>query len=214
RLGLHDLLQDPATLDALEPSRDLLKALIAFKGRASPAVQEKIREIARKVVEDVMRRLKPRFERALSGRRNRLRRGALKRMQDFDWRATIRENLKNYDVERKKIVAERLRFTGRARRQLPWTIILCVDQSGSMLGSVIYAAVMAAILSGLPSVSVRLVVFDTSVVDLSDEAEDPVAVLMSVQLGGGTDIGKAVIYCEQQINQPTRTIFVLLSDFC
>jgi uncharacterized protein with von Willebrand factor type A (vWA) domain len=214
RLGLHDLLQDPATLDALEPSRDLLKALIAFKGRASPAVQEKIREIARKVVEDVMRRLKPRFERALSGRRNRLRRGALKRMQDFDWRATIRENLKNYDVERKKIVAERLRFTGRARRQLPWTIILCVDQSGSMLGSVIYAAVMAAILSSLPSVSVRLVVFDTSVVDLSDEAEDPVAVLMSVQLGGGTDIGKAVIYCEQQITQPSRTIFVLLSDFC
>jgi Mg-chelatase subunit ChlD len=213
RLGLTELLSDPKTLEALEPNRDLLKALIAFKGRASPAVQEKIRDIARKVVDDIMRRLKPAMERALSGRRNRFRRGHLKRMQDFDWRATIRENLKNYDPKRGVIVADRPRFTGRARRHLPWTIILCVDQSGSMLGSVIYAAVMAAILSALPSVSVQLVVFDTSVVDLSSEAADPVSVLMSVQLGGGTDIGKAVAYCEQSITQPSRTIFVLLSDF-
>ena len=214
RLGLTELLGDPKTLDALEPNRDLLKALIAFKGRASPAVQDKIRAVARKVVEDILRRLKPAMDRAFTGRRNRFRRSQTKRLQDFDWRATIRDNLKNYDPARRRIVADRLRFSGRARRQLPWTIILCVDQSGSMLGSVIYAAVMAAILAGLPSVSVRLVVFDTSVVDLSSEATDPVSVLMSVQLGGGTDIGRAVAYCEQGITQPSRTIFVLVSDFC
>jgi len=214
RLGLTQLLNDPKTLDALEPNRDLLKALIAFKGRASPAVQDKIRAVARKVVEDILRRLKPAMDRAFTGRRNRFRRSQTKRLQDFDWRATIRDNLKNYDPARRRIVADRLRFSGRSRRQLPWTIILCVDQSGSMLGSVIYAAVMAAILAGLPSVSVRLVVFDTSVVDLSSEAADPVSVLMSVQLGGGTDIGRAVAYCEQGITQPSRTIFVLVSDFC
>lgn len=214
RLGLTELLSDPKTLDSLEPNRDLLKALIAFKGRANPAVQEKIREVARKVVEETIRRLKPRFDRAFSGQRNRLRRSQTKRLIDFDWRSTIRENLKNYDPERRRLVAERLRFTGRSRRQLPWTIVLCVDQSGSMLGSVIYAAVMAAILAALPSVEVRLVVFDTSVVDLSAEVADPVSVLMSVQLGGGTDIGRAVLYCEQRITQPSRTIFVLLSDFC
>jgi Mg-chelatase subunit ChlD len=214
RLGLTELLNDPRTLDALEPNKDLLKALVAFKGRASPAVQEKIREVARKVVEETIRRLKPAMDRAFSGRRNRFRRSQTKRLQDFDWRATIRENLKHYDPDRQRIIAERLRFTGRARRKLPWTIILCVDQSGSMLGSVIYAAVMAAILAALPSVAVRLVVFDTSVVDLTSEVHDPVSVLMSVQLGGGTDIGRAVAYCEQGITQPSRTIFVLLSDFC
>ena len=214
RLGLTELLEDPKTLEALEPNPDLLKTLIAFKGRANPALQAKIREIARKVVEDTLRRLKPAFERALTGRRNRFRQSPIRRVQDFDWRATIRDNLKHYDPERQRIVAERLRFTGRARRHLPWTIILCVDQSGSMIGSVIHAAVMAAILAGLPSVSVRLVVFDTSVVDLSSEVSDPVSVLMSVQLGGGTNIGQAVAYCEQQVTQPTRTVFVLLSDFC
>lgn len=214
RLGLSELLSDPKTLDSLEPNRDLLKALIAFKGRANPAVQDKIREVARKVVEEIVRRLKPAMDRAFSGRRNRFRRSQMKRLQDFDWRATIRANLKTYDPERQRIVAERLHFTGRSRRQLPWTIILCVDQSGSMLGSVIYAAVMAAILAALPSVDVRLVVFDTSVVDLSSEVADPVSVLMSVQLGGGTDIGRAVAYCEQLITQPSHSIFVLLSDFC
>lgn len=214
RLGLTELLDDPKTLAGLEPNRDLLKALIAFKGRASPQVQEKIRDIARKVVEDMMKRLKPAMDRAFTGRRNRFRRSQVKRLQDFDWRATIRANLKNYDAGRQRILADRLRFTGRSRRQLPWTIILCVDQSGSMLGSVIYAAVMSAILSSLPSVAVKLIVFDTSVVDLSSQASDPVSVLMSVQLGGGTDIGRAVAYCEQLITQPSRTIFVLLSDFC
>jgi len=213
-LGPTELLDDPETLASLEPNRDLLKALVAFKGRASPAVQEKIREVARKVVEDTIRRLKPSIDRSFSGRRNRFSRGRTMRLQDFDWHATIRDNLRNYDPERKRIIADRFRFIGRSRRQLPWTISLCVDQSGSMLGSVIYAAVMAAILSALPSVEVRLVVFDTSVVDLSSEAADPVSVLMSVQLGGGTDIGRAVQYCEQQIRQPSRTIFVLLSDFC
>jgi len=212
-LGMTELLSDPALLDSLEPNRDLLKALIAFKGAANPAVQEKIREVARKVVDEVTRRLKPRVERALQGRPNRFRRSQHKSMQNFDWRATIRENLRHYDRDRRVLVAERLRFYGRSRRKLPWTIILCVDQSGSMLGSTIYAAVMAAILTGLPSISVKLIVFDTSVVDLSSEAADPVSVLMSVQLGGGTDIAGAVRYCEGLVSQPSQTVFVLLSDF-
>ncbi|QZH75757.1 MAG: VWA domain-containing protein [Erythrobacter sp.] len=212
-LGMNELLRDPQVLDQLEPNQDLLKALISYKGIADEAAQAKIREIARKIVEETMQRLKPKVMAALSGKTDRFRRSQLKSMRNFDWRGTIRENLKHYDTEHGRIVAERLRFFGRSERRLPWTIILCVDQSGSMLGSTIYAAVMAAILTGLPPVDVRLVVFDTSVVDLSSEAHDPVAVLMSVQLGGGTDIGGAVSYCEGLITQPTRTVFVLLSDF-
>lgn len=212
-LGMTELLSDPKVLDALEPNKDLLKSLIAFKGTANPAVREKIREITRKVVEDIVRKLKPKVEAALAGRPNRFRRSQLKSMQNFDWRATIRDNLKNWDAGRKVIVADRLRFHGRSRRRLPWTIILCVDQSGSMLSSTIYAAVMASILTALPSVEVKLIVFDTSVVDLSSEAHDPVEVLMSVQLGGGTNIAAALEYCEGLVTQPSRTIFVLISDF-
>jgi Mg-chelatase subunit ChlD len=212
-LGMSELLSDPDVLDALEPNKDLLQALIAFKGTADPAMREKIRKVTRKVVEELLRVLRPRIEAALSGKPNRFRRSQLKSMQNFDWRATIRDNLKNWDAERGVIVADRLRFHGRSRRRLPWTIILCVDQSGSMLSSTIYAAVMASILTALPSVQVKLVVFDTSIVDLSSEAHDPVEVLMSVQLGGGTNIGGALEYCETLVTQPTKTIFVLISDF-
>lgn len=212
-LGMRELLSDPAVLDALEPNKDLLKSLIAFKGTADSAMREKIREVTRKIVEEIVRRLRPRVEAALAGRPNRFQRSQLKSMQNFDWRATIRDNLKNWDPERGVIVPDRLRFHGRSRRRLPWTIILCVDQSGSMLASTIYSAVMASILTALPAVEVKLIVFDTSVVDLSSEAHDPVEVLMSVQLGGGTDIAAAMEYCEALITQPTRTVFVLVSDF-
>lgn len=212
-LGMSELLSDPAVLDALEPNRDLLKALIAFKGAANPEAREKIREVTRKVVEEILRQLRPRIEAALAGKPNRFRRSQLKSMQNFAWRETIRDNLKNWDSERGRIVADRLRFHGRSRRRLPWTIILCVDQSGSMLSSTIYAAIMASILAALPSVEVKLVVFDTAIVDLSSEAHDPVEVLMSVQLGGGTNIGAATEYCEGLVTQPSRTIFVLISDF-
>lgn len=212
-LGMRELLSDPAVLDALEPNKDLLKSLIAFKGGADPAMREKIREVTRKIVEDIVRRLRARVEAALVGQPNRLRRSQLKSMQNFDWRATVRDNLKNWDAERGVIVADRLRFHGRSRRRLPWTIMLCVDQSGSMLASTIYAAVMASILTALPAVEVKLVVFDTAIVDLSSEAHDPVEVLMSVQLGGGTNIAAAMEYCETLITQPTRTVFVLVSDF-
>jgi len=212
-LGMRELLSDPAVLDALEPNKDLLKALIAYKGAADPAMREKIREVTRKIVEDIVRRLRPRVEAAMAGRPNRFRRSQLKSMQNFDWRGTIRDNLKNWDAERGVIVADRLRFHGRSRRRLPWTIILCVDQSGSMLTSTIYSAVMASILTALPAVEVKLIVFDTAIVDLSSEAHDPVEVLMSVQLGGGTNIAAAMEYCETLVTQPTRTVFVLVSDF-
>ena len=212
-LGMSELLSDPKVLDALEPNKDLLNSLIAFKGSADPTMREKIREVTRQVVEDIVRKVRPRVEAALAGRPNRFRRSQLKSMQNFDWRATIRDNLRNWDAERKAIIADRLRFHGRSRRLLPWTIILCVDQSGSMLASTIHAAVMASILTALPSVEVKLIVFDTSIVDLSSEAHDAVEVLMSVQLGGGTDIASAMEYCESLVSQPSRTIFVLISDF-
>ncbi|MBM7070296.1 VWA domain-containing protein [Actibacterium sp. 188UL27-1] len=213
RYGLTDLLNDPKTLENLEPSQDLLKTLLAFQGRANPAVKEKLRAIARQVIDDILRRLKADMTRAFSGRRNRYMRSNIASAANFDWRATMRDNLKTWDPARQTIIAQRLRFNARSRRKLQWRVILCVDQSGSMTDSIIYSAVMAAILSGLPGVQVKMVLFDTSVVDMSDQLTDPLETLLSVQLGGGTDIGQAVSYCEDFIETPDRTIFALITDF-
>jgi len=214
RYGMTGLLEDPEVLAGITPSAQLLGAMLQLKGRANPQVEAQIRALARRVVEDIMRRLKPAVSSALSGTRNRFATSPMKSMRNFDWRGTIRHNLKNWDAERKVVVAERLRFHARERRRFPWTIVLVVDQSGSMAPSLIYSAVMAAIIAGLPSLRLKLVVFDTGIVDLSDRVSDPVEVLLSVQLGGGTDIGRALAYSETLIEQPSRTVLVLVSDFC
>lgn len=216
RFGMTEILDDPKAIAEMPADAHLLGALLSFKGRADPIVAAKVREVARRVVEELTRRLRSEMTRALSGARRpgatSTRRGTAR---DIAWAATIRANLKNYDAERKRLIVDRPRFHGHVRRHLPWTVVLCVDQSGSMASSVIYAAVMAAILGGLPAVTVRLVLFDTAVVDLSDRVGDPVDVLMSVQLGGGTDIGRAMAYCEaHHVTRPDRTILVLVSDFC
>jgi len=214
RYGLMELVTDPEILKRLEPNFDLLKMLLTFRGHLKGEVLNEARRVISSVVEEIKRRLTTEIRRAFSGKRNRFRHSNLKMAQNLDWRGTIRKNLKNFDTQRKQIAVEQVLFFSKIQRHLPWRIILCVDQSGSMAGSVIYSAVMAGILSGLPLIDVKLVAFDTSVVDLSDHVEDPVELLMNVQLGGGTDIGQAMQYCEQLVEDPHRTIVVLVSDFC
>jgi Mg-chelatase subunit ChlD len=137
----------------------------------------------------------------------------LKISRNLDWQRTIRANLKHYDTKRKRIVLESLHFYSRVERHMPWHIIMAVDCSGSMMDSVIYSAVMAGIFKGLPSLRVSLLAFDTSIVDLSDQVDDPTELLMNVQLGGGTDIAGALGYCETCVVHPHRTIVVLVTDF-
>ena len=214
RYGLTELVTDAEILRRLEPSFELVKVLLTFRGHLKGEVLNQARRVINTVVEEIKHLLVTEVRRAFSGNRNRFQHSNLKVAQNLDWRATIRKNLKNFDTDRKQIVVEQVLFFSRIQRRLPWRIILCVDQSGSMASSVIYSAVMAGILSGLPLLEVKLVVFDTSVVDLSSHIEDPVELLMSVQLGGGTNIGQAMQYCEQLIEDPHRTIVVLISDFC
>ena len=213
RYGLTELLEDPAVLRSLDATPALAKALLGMRGRLSAHMRDAVREVIQKTVDEITRRLRNDFVNALVGRRNRLRRSHLKSAQNFDWRATIAANLRHYSVERRQLVIEQPRFNARIKRHLPWDVVLCVDQSGSMLDSVIYSAVIAGIMVSLPNVRVKLVVFDTSVVDLTHLAHDPVEVLLTVQLGGGTDIGRAVRYCESLVTNPQRTVFALISDF-
>lgn len=210
---MTELLKDPAVLRSLEPNQALARTLLGLRGRLSAEVRDAVQEIIRKVVDDINRRLRPQFVNALVGRRNRFRRSYVPSAQNFDPRATIAANLRHYDTASKRLVIERPIFNARVKRNLPWDVILCVDQSGSMLDSVMYSAVVAGILASLPAVNVRLVVFDTNVVDLTHLAADPVQVLLTVQLGGGTNIGRALQYCETLVRTPHRTVVALISDF-
>ncbi len=214
RYGMTELVTDPQTLERLEPNQQLLRTLLSLRGHLKGDVLHVARRIIRQVVEEIRRKLESEVRQVLSGRLNRFRNSPMAIAQNFDAPGTVRRNLKHYDTERKQLVVEQLRFFERNSRRLPWDIILCIDQSGSMADSVIHSAVMSGILAALPAFRVKIVVFDTSIVDLSEHADDPVEVLMRVQLGGGTDIAQAMRYCEQLVENPHRTVLVLVSDFC
>src|SRR5207342_3312897 len=133
--------------------------------------------------------------------------------RNLDLARTLRKNLHNWDAERELLLVDDVFYFAAERNKRPWHIIVCVDQSGSMLDSAIFSAVMASIFAELPGIRTSLVLFDTNVVDLSDQVGSPVDVLLKVQLGGGTDITKALIYANTLVRQPQRTIVVLITDF-
>jgi Mg-chelatase subunit ChlD len=214
RYGLTELVTDPEVLAKIEPSEELLKTLLSLKGQLHPSVLAEVRRIVRAVVEDLRRRLETEVRQAFTGRLSQHRHSPLSVAANFDARGTVRANLRHWDAAGQRLVVERPLFFQRNTRRIPWEIVLVVDQSGSMVGSVIHSAVMAGILAGLPAYRLRLVVFDTSVVDLTDLAGDPVELLMAVQLGGGTDIAQAVNYAGQLIDNPVRSVVVLVTDFC
>lgn len=212
RLGLRQLLLEPEMLRTVQPDIGLVSTLIGL-GRVIPEhSRETARSVVRQVTSQLEERLRSKTVQAVSGALNRAARTRRPRHRDIDWNRTIAANLKHYQPEHRTIVPERLVGYARRSTQVQREIILCIDQSGSMAESVVYSSVFGAVLSSLRSVRTRLVVFDTEVADLSEDLEDPVDVLFGVQLGGGTDINRALAYCQDQITQPTETILVLISD--
>ena len=141
-------------------------------------------------------------------------RSPVRSIRNLDFKRTVRENLSHYDLANNCLMLEKVHFNGRIKRYNPWRVILCVDESGSMLGSVIHSAVMAGIFAKMPMLDTKLIIFDTAVVDLTGFVGDPVQTLMSIQLGGGTDIAGALRYCEGLVTKPHRTMVVLVSDLC
>ncbi|MEU4684219.1 VWA domain-containing protein [Streptomyces xinghaiensis] len=213
RYGIEEIVTDPAVLERVEPSPALLRAVLRTKHLMNPAVLAAARRIVEQVVRQLMDRLRPEVQRAFTGSRDR-RPSRLAVARDFDFRTTVRANLAHYQPEHKRLIIERPSFHSRTRRRLQqWQLILLVDQSGSMAGSVVHSAVTAACLWNLPGLRTHLVAFDTSVVDLTADVPDPVELLMRVQLGGGTDIARAVDYGAGLIDNPRRCVFAVISDF-
>jgi Mg-chelatase subunit ChlD len=213
RYEIHEVVTNPEVLARAEPNETLLKAVLRTKHLMNEGVLAMARELVAKVVRQLIEKLAREIRTSFSGARNR-RRSLMKSARNFDAKGTVRANLATFDREERRLLIKRPLFFSRTRRHCErWQIVLLVDESGSMLGSVIHAAVTAACLWGLPSVRTHLCIFDTEVVDLTESVTDPVEVLMRVQLGGGTDIGKAVAYGAGLIEAPRRAIVVLITDF-
>lgn len=212
RLGLSALLLEPEMLAAVEADVHLVGTLLSLNKVMSETTRTTARAVVRKVVEDLEKRLASRVRATLTGALDRSARVSRPLHRDIDWDRTIRANLKNYLPDHRTIVPERLVGLGRAARGVKKDVILCIDQSGSMASSVVYAAVFGAVLASMRSLATRLVVFDTTVVDLTEQLDDPVDVLFATQLGGGTDINRALAYCQSQITRPADTVVVLISD--
>jgi Mg-chelatase subunit ChlD len=211
RLGLRQMLLEPEMLSRVEPDVHLVATLISLHSVIPTRTRDTARQVVRRVVEDLERRLANPLRSAVRGSLNRSDRNRRPRHAEIDWDRTIRANLKHYQAEHRTIIPERLIGWARRRRALK-DVILAIDQSGSMAPSVVYSSVMGAVLASLPAIRTRLVAFDTSVVDLTDQLADPVDVLFGVQLGGGTDIGRALEYCQGLVTRPADTVMVLISD--
>lgn len=212
RLNLKRLLLEPEMLEAVEPDVHLVGTLLSLNHVLPGKTRETARAVVRKVVDDLERRLADRTRSAVSGALNRASRIQRPRHRDVDWDRTIRANLKHYQPELRTIIPERLIGYGRRQSAVQRDVVLAVDQSGSMAASVVYASVFAAALASMRSLKTSLVVFDTAVADLTEHLDDPVDVLFGTQLGGGTDINRAVAYCQELISRPHDTVFVLISD--
>ncbi|MER7039552.1 VWA domain-containing protein [Streptomyces microflavus] len=220
RLGLSALLLEPEMLEAVEADVHLVGTLLSLNKAMPETTKETARAVVRKVVDDLEKRLESRTRATLTGALDRSARISRPRHRDIDWDRTIRANLKNYltvpgaDGEEATgtVVPERLIGYGRASQSVKKDVILCIDQSGSMAASVVYASVFGAVLASMRTLATRLVVFDTAVVDLTDQLDDPVDVLFGTQLGGGTDINRALAYCQSKITRPADTVVVLISD--
>ncbi|MEL6746914.1 MAG: VWA domain-containing protein [Pseudomonadota bacterium] len=214
RLGLQQMLMEPEFLAALEADVNLVADLVSLRSVMPEKTKETAREVIAKVVAQLMERLERRTAEALRGAIDRSRRTSRPRFADIDWPRTIQANLRHYQPEHETIVPERLIGFMRQQRRIVDLdeVMLCVDQSGSMATSVVYASIFAAVMASQPVVTTKLVCFDTAILDLTDDLADPVDVLFGIQLGGGTDINQAVAYCQNKIERPVKSHFILITD--
>ena len=211
RLNLRQLLMEPELLGSLEPDVHLVTQLVSLSKAMPSETRDTARQVIRKVVDDLERRLAEKTRSVISGAIARADVTRRPRARDINWDRTIRKNLRHYQPEHRTVVPEVLLGHGRRTSSLR-DVVLAMDQSGSMAASVVYSSVFAAVMTSIRAVQTRLVAFDTEVADLTDELADPVELLFGVQLGGGTDINRAVGYCQSLITRPTDTVFVLISD--
>ncbi len=199
--------------EQVTPSIELLEQVLSLKGGLSEREMDHLKRLARRVVDALVQELATRTRPALVGlatpRASRRRGGPL------DLRRTIQRNLATAVAGQDgfRLQPREFTFRTRARKSLDWRVVLVVDVSGSMEASVIHSAMMAAIVGGLPAVTAHFVAVSDRVVDLSEHAADPLELLLSVRIGGGTLLAKGLRYARSLLTVPARSLIVLVSDF-
>lgn len=214
RLGLKEMLMEPEFLMAIEADVHLIADLMSLRSVMPEKTIETARLVIQNVVDELMSRLEQKTTESIRGAINKSKRSFRPRFADIDWHRTISANLRHYQADYQTIVPEKLIGFMRQNRRIADLdeVILCVDQSGSMATSVVYSSIFAAVMASIPAVKTKLICFDTAVIDLTEDLEDPVSVLFGVQLGGGTDINQAIAYCEDKIERPSKTHLILITD--
>lgn len=213
RKGMQQLLFEPELLKNVQPNVQMVGTLMSLRGQIPERTKETARMVVQAVVDQIKLAIEQQIRQAVAGAMNRNEHSPIPNANSIDWKWTIGRNLKNYNADLGTIIPERVWFYSRAQQTNNWTVIVDMDQSGSMADSVVYGAVCGSIFASLPALDTHVVAFDTEVVNLSEQCgDDPVDMLFGVQLGGGTDINKSVAYCEQFITDPSQTLFVLLTD--
>ena len=212
RKGLKQLFLEPEMLENLEPDINMAATILLLKDQIPQRSKASARIYIQKIVEQINAMLASDIQRAVVAALNKHSHSPLPSASAIDFKYTIARNLKNYNADLKAIVPERVYFFDRANKVNHWTVILDIDQSGSMGESILYSSVMACILASMNVIKTRIVAFDTSVIDLTEKTDDPIDLLFGIQMGGGTDINKSVAYCQQFIETPSKTLFFLISD--
>jgi hypothetical protein len=203
---------EPDVLEKATPDVQLAATILELKKLIPEKTKDTARLVVQKVVDELLKKLEQRTISAISGALDRSQRIHNPRHSEINWHATILKNLKHYQPEYKTVIPERLIGYGRKSKKSLKDVILCLDQSGSMGESVVYSGIFGSVMASMPNVKTKMVVFDTEVVDLTEKIEDPIDILFGVQLGGGTDIAKALEYCNDIIQKPSDTIMVLITD--
>ena len=211
KLNLRRLLSQPEFLEAIEPDVQLVANLISLRRVMPSKTKETAKAVVRKVVEQLLEQLRYPLEQAISGSLNRATRARRPRHKEINWGRTVQANLKHYQPDLQTVVPETLVGYGRKRSALR-DVIIALDSSGSMATSVVYGSIFASVMASIPALATKLVMFDTNVVDLSDQLDDPVELLFGLKLGGGTNIDRALGYCQQLVTRPRDTVLVLLTD--
>ena len=212
RRGLKELLLEPETLQSLEKDVNLLATILTFKDRMPEQTRATARQVVAEIVEEMRRRFENQVRQSVLGALRRDRHSPVRLARNLDVRRTVREGLRNYQPELGKVIPERVYFYANQRRHNEWRLVILVDQSGSMMHSVVYAGIIGAVFASLPALDTRLVFWDTNVVDVSDQLSDPVEMLFGVQAGGGNDAARALRYGAQLIAEPRKTLVIFLSD--
>ena len=209
---LTEILTDENILKEIEPNIELLKNILTFKDMMSQNVKKLAYDIVKKTLEEIKNKMEVEIKKVFYGKKLTNSNTTNKIFKNLDIKKTIRYNLKNYDIKNKTIFTDKLFFNQNIRKYNPYNIIILIDESGSMLDSVIYSSIMASIFANLPYLSIKLLIFDISVVDLSEHIKEPIDILFKVQLGGGTNIAQALEYAKKITFAPDKTIVLLISD--